>query len=303
MCLADEFGSADASFDKVISIDPLDWRGYYGKVIALQAQSKHFKAFQACQRGCEKLPGDPWMKELAESARKAYKEAKAAAAEAAKVECPVSSVASKLPAPVSRAWSGKVASKEEREQRKALILNVFREQWQRIGKTKEIMGYNEYTPSQTGGLTISGGHQPMPRPKDITLPEDFREPIGTITSERLGLQHNCNCPRLLISLYGSIFDVSDRPDKYGKGAPYHYFSGRDITWGLVSGQDSEDLVNLFYDLFKMEEAELTRKLQCICSWIGFYEVEYGKPVGRLAEFEAEDQLPAPPNHTEECVVQ
>eukprot|EP00971_Amphidinium_carterae_P004563 91428-Amphidinium_carterae.1 len=47
--------------------------------------------------------------------------------------------------------------------------------------------------------------------------------------------------------------VEDRPDKYGKEGPYHYLTGHDITWGLVSGQDSEETVNLFYDLFKSDE--------------------------------------------------
>lgn len=306
--LRSEFTYAELSFDKAIETDPYDWRGYYGKVRVLQAEAKHFKAFQACQRGCEKLPEDGRLKELREAARAAYKQSKAAppAPKAAAPDCPISSAAGDVPAaPVSRIFTGRVATKEERQERKQMILGVFREQWARIGKTKETMGYNEYSQAQAQGLQIKGGHQPMPRPKDITVPEDYRQDIGTVTAEHLGKHYNCESTsdRLLISLYGDIFDVSDRPDKYGRDAPYYYFAGRDITWGLVSGNDSEDNVNMFYDLFKMEEEELSKKLQCICSWLGFYEVEYGKPVGRLVEFEAESDLPAPPIHKEECVVQ
>lgn len=143
----------------------------------------------------------------------------------------------------------------------------------------------------------------MPRPKDAVIPKGFQEPIGTIDAEHLGQYYHCDCERLLISLHGNIYDVSDRPDKYGKNAPYYYFAGRDITWGLVTGDDSEERINMFFDLFKMDEAELNKKMQCVCSWTGFYEVEYGKPVGRLAEFEAEHELPAPPEHKDECVVQ
>merc|ERR1712157_698618 len=142
----------------------------------------------------------------------------------------------------------------------------------------------------------------MPRPEGIVLPEDFRKPVGVISSAVLG-KYTCDGQRLLLSVYGDIFDVTDRPDKYGKDGPYYYFSGRDITWGLVTGEDTEDKCNQFYDLFKMEEEELTKKLQCLCSWIGFYEVEYGKAVGRLAEFEVEHELPAPPVCGEQCLIQ
>jgi len=204
---------------------------------------------------------------------------------------------------VPRVFNGRIQGKEERKQRKDMMLSVFREQWARIGKAKETMGYADYSNEQQAGLQITGGHRPLPRPKDIGLPEEYRQPIGVVSSEHLYKHYNCDCERLLISIHGEIFDVSDRPDKYSKDAPYYYFAGKDITWGLVTGNDSEDTVNMFFDLFKMEQAELSKKLQCICSWTGFYEVEYGKPVGRLAEFEAEHELPAPPEHEDGCVVQ
>jgi len=303
---------AEVSYDKAIELAPLDWRGYYGKAVALQQQGKYFKAFQAVRRGCERLPESKILKEMEESTREAYRQAKAGAAEKLLVQqvptpcssdaCP-GAVATLPSAPVSRPFSGRIATKDERDDKKEMMLSIFREQWERIGKAKETMGYNDYNKEQQLGLKITGGHQPMPRPKDAVIPKDFRKPIGVISAEDMRQYHNCDCERLLLSIHGDIFDVSDRPDKYGKGAPYYYFSGRDITWGLVTGDDSEERVGMFFDIFKMDEEELNKKMQTLCSWTGFYEVEYGKRVGRLAEFEAEQDLPAPPEHKDECVVQ
>lgn len=216
--------------------------------------------------------------------------------------CPGSVEAPASPAAPQK-WEGRNPTWEERAATKQAMLQIFREQWQRLGKAKKTMGYAEYTTEQKDGLQITGGHRPMQRPKDVLLPRDYREPVGVLSAQQLS-KFNCNNERLLISLYGDIFDVSDRPDKYGKEGPYFYFAGRDITWGLVTGQDSEDKVNQFYDLFKMDEIEVSKKMQCICSWLGLYETEYGQPVGRLAEFEAEPDLPPPPVQSGEvCVVQ
>lgn len=318
---------AELSYDKAIELDPKDWRAHYGKVVALKGQGKFFVAFGAARKGLEQIPGNRMLEELQEEVRVEYKNqsklssdrpseettkpskdvVEAAAEAAAQVppladpSCPGSVEMPETGALL--AWQGKEVSQEERKATKEMMLQVFREQWARIGKTKETMGYADYSKDLQDGLQIKGGHRPMPRPKDVLLPRDFREPVGTLTADQLA-EYDCNNQRLLISLYGDIFDVSDRPDKYGKDGPYFYFSGRDITWGLVSGRDGEDEVNKFYDLFKMDEALTSKKMQCICSWIGFYEVEYGSAVGRLKEFEREEDLPAPPlQNNPECVVQ
>jgi len=308
-----EFCYAELSYDKAIELDPLDWRGHFGKVVSVQAQGKPFKAFQACRRGVEKLPDDTTMKELEATVRDAYQASKSRPAEPAVAttameasDCPgsIASPEAIEAATAPRNFTGRVPTKEERVERKEMMLDIFREQWARIGKAKESMGYADYSKEQQQMLKIEGGHRPMARPDGVALPKDFRDPIGTVTSEHLTKYYNCNCKRLLISIHGDIFDVSDRPDKYGTNAPYYYFAGCDITWGLVTGNDTDQIVNMFFDLFKMDEAEMSKKMQCLCSWTGFYEFEYGKRVGRLAEFEAEHELPAPPVHNaEECVVQ
>lgn len=314
LLISEQYGYAELSFDKGIEQDPSDWRPHYGKVVALRGQGKYFGGYSASRRALEKIPGgNEHLKAIQEQVRLLYKESKKAPAENSSNgtdECPVASapacpgaVAPSVAPPMPQVWNGRVPGKEEREGRKEMLLSIFREQWARLGKAKDTLAFNQYEPDLKGNLKIKGGHQPMPRPTDISLPPDFRKPVGLLTSLQLADYH-CDSPRLLISLYGDIFDVSDRPDKYGKDGPYYYFSGRDITWGLVTGQDTEDMVNQFYDLFKMEEKQISKKLQCVCSWLGFYEVEYGKSVGRLAEFEAEQDLPAPPaQNDEQCVLQ
>jgi len=301
----EQFTYAELSYDKAIELDPVDWRGYYGKTVMLQRQGKAFKGFQACRRGVEKLPECPIMREIEASARDEYQRSKAAGIVAPVAPaCPISGDGSMEMNITPRVFTGRIPTKEDRTLRKEMILNVFREQWQRLGKAKETMGYADYSQDQKKMLQIEGGHRPMPRPDGIEMPKDFQQPIGVVTSAHLVENYNCNCERLLLSIHGDIFDVSDRPDKYGKKGPYYYFAGCDITWGLVTGNDTDQIVNMFFDLFKMDDAELSKKMQCICSWEGFYEVEYGKPVGRLKEFEDEMELPAPPMVKDaECVVQ
>lgn len=306
---SEQYTYAELSYDKAIEHDPKDWRTHYGKVVALQGQGKYFVAFSAARKGLEEIPDNRMLRDVQEEVRLQYKgqsakpleQAPAAAPTASDPSCPGSVKLSTADVPLK--WEGRSVSQQERKQTKDAMLEVFREQWQRIGKTKQTMGYADYSKDLQDGLQIKGGHRPMPRPTNVMLPRDFQEPVGTLTAEQLA-EYNCDNERLLISLYGDIFDVSDRPDKYGKDGPYYYFSGRDITWGLVTGQDGPEKVNQFFDLFKMDEATTSKKMQCICSWIGFYEVEYGKPVGRLKEFENEEDLPTPPNENNpECVVQ
>eukprot|EP00913_Durusdinium_trenchii_P020413 g19177.t1 len=81
--------------------------------------------------------------------------------------------------------------------------------------------------------------------------------------------------RYLLSVYGNIFDVSDRPDKYDPDGPYASLTGKDhqiggpvllhdrwhelakmsedLTWGLFAGVDTVEYTNKFYDLFKARD--------------------------------------------------
>ncbi|CAE8700447.1 unnamed protein product, partial [Polarella glacialis] len=88
-------------------------------------------------------------------------------------------------------------------------------------------------------------------------------------------------------------DVSDRPDKYNAEGPYSCLTGKDLTWGLFAGVDTVEYTNRFYDLFKGRDLGKD-KLSGVCSWLAWYETEYGPAVGQCEPWLREDMLPAPP---------
>ncbi|CAE7319040.1 unnamed protein product, partial [Symbiodinium necroappetens] len=200
-------------------------------------------------------------------------------------------------------WLHTQISDQERELKKQMFRSFYQEQYARL-KNKAQPDYKQYEKSDpttgqsvTGGnLTAEGGHRPLPRPKGVKLPADFRKQVGRISQKELLEKHSCKGQRMLISVYGDLFDVSDRPDKYGPDGPYWYMTGKDITWALMSGEDTEETMDKFYDVFKIQPAEAAdRRLQGLMSWWAFYEKEYGKPVGRNTAYDKEWGLPAPPH--------
>eukprot|EP00439_Symbiodinium_sp_Y106_P086110 s679_g31.t1 len=207
-------------------------------------------------------------------------------------------------------WLHTQISDQERELKKQMFRSFYQEQYARL-KNKAQPDYKQYEKSDpttgqstTGGnLTAEGGHRPLPRPKGVKLPADFRKQVGRISQKELLEKHSCKGQRMLISVYGDLFDVSDRPDKYGPDGPYWYMTGKDITWALMSGEDTEETMDKFYDVFKIQPAEAAdRRLQGLMSWWAFYEKEYGKPVGRNTAYDKEWGLPAPPHMADGCSV-
>lgn len=205
----------------------------------------------------------------------------------------------------------------ERTNTRMIVLEGFRAQYRKLGKhsscpsaiqsakeeeerlrqaTSLIPTYND---KQVDGLQIEGGHRPLARPRNIVLPKDFRKPwnkkTGIVTLKELG-EHDCNSKgRLLVSVYGDVFDVSDRPDKYGPNGPYYWMTGHDLTWGFVSGKDTPDTVDQYYDLWKIApETFRDDKQRCILAWVAFYEYEYGESIGKLEKYKVENGLPGPP---------
>jgi len=207
-------------------------------------------------------------------------------------------------------WLHTQISEPERDLKKELFRSFYREQYARL-KSKaqpDLKQYEKKDPA-TGNvvvnqnLTAEGGHRPMPRPKGVELPKDFGKPIGRLAPAQLLKQHSCQSKRKLVSVFGDLFDVSDRPDKYGPDGPYWYMTGRDITWGLVCGDDSEENMDKFYDFFKIQPKETAdKRLQGLISWWCFYEKEYGKPVGRDTGYDKEWGLAAPPNTGDACTI-
>jgi len=216
----------------------------------------------------------------------------------------------------------------DRKNTRTLMLGKFRAQYAKIGRqpgqecpsapsqapSQEALSY---TPAEVSALTIVGGHQNMPRPPGVVLPADFRKPwpggklkeknpedrLATMTLKQLA-EFGCDSKRLLCSVYGDIFDVSDRPDKYGPQGPYHWMTGVDITWGFVSGKDVPETVNRCYDLWKVAPDHFREsKLRTIYAWVGFYEWEYGLPIAKLDLYAQENGLKGPPmEESEDCCI-
>jgi len=192
----------------------------------------------------------------------------------------------------------------ERENTRKLILGGFRAEYKKIGRTPDTSSKTEqYSTQEVEGLQIKGGHRSMPRPTKVALPPDFKKAVGVIPLKKLQT-YGCNNARMLLSVYGDIFDVSDRPDKYGSDGPYSWMTGNDISWGFVSGKDTPEQVNKFYDLWKIAPRDFRdKKIQALVAWVAFYEFEYGNPVGRLQEYEKEAGLKGPPmEEAEECTI-
>mmetsp|Transcript_33874 Transcript_33874/g.97423 ORF Transcript_33874/g.97423 Transcript_33874/m.97423 type:complete len:395 (-) Transcript_33874:166-1350(-) len=136
-------------------------------------------------------------------------------------------------------------------------------------------------------------------PRASRLPPDHRKSVGVLSVEQLG-KYSCSNDRMLVSIYGDIYDVSHRPDLYGFGAKAVQ-AGKDITWAVVTGSERGDNYNRFYDIFKLDEEHLRRYLQIICLRMVQLSEQFGEPVGRLRPFVEEWKLPAPPtDEIEEC---
>jgi len=146
----------------------------------------------------------------------------------------------------------------------------------------------------------AGAYFPAPASQRTPrLPLDHQKSVGVLTVEQLG-KYSCSNERMLVSIYGDIYDVSSRPDLYGYG-PKSAHSGRDITWGVVTGEETVENCNRFYDIFKLDQDHLGRYLQIVCHRMVAFESEFGEPVGRLEPFVNEwDLPPAPKEEIEEC---
>lgn len=187
---------------------------------------------------------------------------------------------------------------EERLMKKNMFIAFYRDKYNKL-KSAAAPDMKQYEGQNAKlGLSAQGGHMPMPRPKGVKPPPDFRKPVGRLSVAEMA-KYNCENKRMLISIHGDIFDISDRPDKYGAEGPYWYMAGHDLTWGLLVGNDAEAELDKFYDIFKISPKEVCdQHLQGLMSWWAFYEKEYGKPVGRNTGYDKEWGLPPPPNKGE-----
>jgi len=325
--LREDYEAALEAFEHAIRLQPSLEEAHVGRINTLRKMEKSMRAFTACREALAHVKSEE-VERLRAVVQKEYQANKVKAVakkqkdqqkaskfvekkmrEEMEAGCP--GMAGTLNAAAKKGdTTMQDTSDEDRDAWKQELLIVYRNLFNKPSQSNKTVSTGQavkeattqYSKELQNGLQIADGHRAMPRPEGVELPQDYNRSVGTISLQKLQ-QYNYHNPRLLISVYGDIFDVSDRPDKYGKGGPYYYFSGADISWGLASGQDDDQNVNKFFDVWKLPTPEdRDRKLQILCSWLGFYEHEYGQPVGRLEVFDNERNLPAP-QKSEDCCIQ
>lgn len=329
----------DARDDAEISagLDPSNAKAHYSLALSLQQLGELKRALSACEKGLRVQPENKALAQLrgtlkqaaaapgsaggrARAPARAEGDANAAAlqqdaAQDASEKCPASKLSASDVEEIRQVaeayeWKGRDPSEAERDGLKSALVDMFRNKYLELKasaashKKGTALSTDQYEKDQKLGLQLEGGHRPMRRPDHVDLPDSYREYLGVISVNELGRYSADNEDRrYLLSIYGKLFDVSDRPDKYGPEGPYASLTGKDLTWGLVAGVDTPDFCNRCYDLFKAKD-QGKDKLAGICSWLAWYETEYGEPVGQLEPFTRERELPAPPlqEMEENCTV-
>eukprot|EP00929_Paragymnodinium_shiwhaense_P010992 TRINITY_DN11617_c0_g1_i1.p1 TRINITY_DN11617_c0_g1~~TRINITY_DN11617_c0_g1_i1.p1 ORF type:complete len:447 (-),score=145.57 TRINITY_DN11617_c0_g1_i1:565-1827(-) len=326
--LRGDYQCAEEAFAMAAALKPDLVEAHVGHLKALRKQEKLMRAYSVARMSLEKLPGNQEILDMRQMVLDEYQAKKAKDREAQELrKIQAAKTAKEMIEEEKRMKAqgkscpgeGNVnykigstanASDEEREAWKLQMLDVYRLMYKKMEDESKSQftsravetAASGYSQVDKQGLVIQDGHQHMPRPTDVVLPDDFRKSVGIIDMKKLSA-YDCESQRLLISVYGDIFDVSDRPDKYGKDGPYYYFAGADITYGLASGKDDDANVNKYYDVWKLPTMEQRdKKLGVLCSWLGFYEREYGDPVGRLEVYDNERNLPPPPIDEGECCI-
>eukprot|EP00927_Polykrikos_kofoidii_P035371 TRINITY_DN29943_c2_g1_i1.p1 TRINITY_DN29943_c2_g1~~TRINITY_DN29943_c2_g1_i1.p1 ORF type:complete len:585 (-),score=112.22 TRINITY_DN29943_c2_g1_i1:21-1775(-) len=132
-----------------------------------------------------------------------------------------------------------------------------------------------------------------------------REPVGVLSLEQLA-GYGYDSQRVLLSVWGYIFDVSSAAEKYGPGGDRKVFSGKDITFALLSGKPAD--TNRVFDFFRLnppdDEGPVSQTVMRIGRWVCEYESEFGAPVGRLSTYDEDYQLPPAPTQelVDDCTV-
>eukprot|EP00440_Ansanella_granifera_P025512 gb/GFBE01027704.1/.p1 GENE.gb/GFBE01027704.1/~~gb/GFBE01027704.1/.p1 ORF type:complete len:424 (+),score=130.29 gb/GFBE01027704.1/:1-1272(+) len=310
----EQWDDAATDAEVAMELDPSNIKAYYSRALALQQLQKYDEAVKICKRGLKKQADNKALLQLKADLEKAVLQAQAAcpgqAAALGAAQCPTTAVThttttvadiKQKSADMLYKWQNGEPDEKEREGYKKMMVDMFRSKYEELkqraaeAKSKRsALQTDQYEAEQKQGLQLTGGHRPMERPEHVDLPADYMKPVGRLTVEQLA-EFNCNNKdhRYMLSVYGYIFDVSDRPDKYNPDGPYSSLTGRDLTWGLFAGVDTVDYTNKFYDLFKAKD-QGKDKLAGLCSWLAWYETEYGTPIGRLEPWTREATLPEPP---------
>eukprot|EP00529_Nitzschia_sp_RCC80_P037239 CAMPEP_0113494258 /NCGR_PEP_ID=MMETSP0014_2-20120614/29013_1 /TAXON_ID=2857 /ORGANISM="Nitzschia sp." /LENGTH=146 /DNA_ID=CAMNT_0000388143 /DNA_START=44 /DNA_END=484 /DNA_ORIENTATION=+ /assembly_acc=CAM_ASM_000159 len=112
------------------------------------------------------------------------------------------------------------------------------------------------------------------------IPAPSGPELGTITLDELH-KYDCNNPdRRVLSLFGTLFDVTSSEKSYGKSGAYKEYAGRDITLAIGLMKTEDQWLDKFV---KMEE----KWVKDAKGWEEYFEVKYPK-IGRLGKWD-EDQ--------------
>lgn len=303
----EDWDQAERDAAQAVQLQPENDKAIYGRAFALQKLGKTAEALSACEDG---LKLDLDHKPLLHLRLQLEREEKAAQEKNGKKESKDVAESEGKSQQSAKATAKPLAKKHDIDYSK----------WAALEDSDDEDGGEEADNSQEGGEELSsedqmvqdmldqcrewaketssllGGTQP---PGKVKLPADYKKKVGTLSMSQLA-EFTCSNDRMLVSVYGYIFDVSARPDQYGYG-PKSYHAGKDITWGVVVGKESTENCNRFYDIFKLDSDRMGRYLQIICQRVVSFENEFGKPVGRLEPFVNEKYLPPPPtDEIEEC---
>lgn len=286
----EEWDQAASDAAKALELQPGSEKASYGRALALQKLGKVTEALQACEAGLVAHPEHSALLELQTALRA---KAKQAAAGPKKYDTDYSKWADLedsdddqphrgnqddeyRPGPNDEAWKGDNPTQEERLAMVEDMLEACAELMNKEGCPEE----------------------PEP-PKAVALPSDYMGSVGVLTLDQLA-KYSCSNDRMLVSVYGDIYDVSSRPDIYGYG-PKSFQAGKDITWSVIIGKETPKQCNRFYDIFKLDEDHRTRYLQIVCQRLLTLKEMCGDPVGRLENYVRERSLPPPPkDEIEEC---
>eukprot|EP01084_Bolivina_argentea_P294397 506508_1 len=116
------------------------------------------------------------------------------------------------------------------------------------------------------------------------------EQLGEITLETLNKYDSNNSDRRLLSLFGTVFDVTAKIEKYGPEGSYKEFAGHDITLALGAGKLDSKWLDTFVQMSD-------KQIDSAQGWVEFYETQY--PVcGTLKKWK-EDQSKWPKLSKEE----
>jgi hypothetical protein len=163
------------------------------------------------------------------------------------------------------------------------------------------LSLDERSKLKTSLLNMLRAEEALKSAKEVERDDAAKVPVGGLTPLQLA-EYGPAADRILVSVYGDIFDVSNEREKYGIGGSKMEFAGKDLTWNLICGGMGD--TNLFFDLYKAEkQSDVHDMLNSLCRWLLLFEKRHGQPVGRLNVYGSmEKELAAPPPKQTECSI-